>query len=277
LFLAAWAEQHNPHPVSRAILQAAAAEGYQTEPAWVSTFISGRGVRAVKDGNVVLVGNRRLMEQEGLAPQDGHQLSQAWEDAGDMSLFVARDREVAGIIRVAHPLRPNISQVLQELRADGITEFHLLSGDVDRAVRPLARHLGFESYRAAISPLEKAEYVEALSASHHQVAVVGDGVNDALALSKAPVGVAMGAGGAEAALVAADITLVDNDLHKLLFIRKLSRRTRQVIEQNYWIAVSTDILGALLALLGRLTPVRASAIGLGHAVGIFLNSSRLLR
>jgi len=87
----------------------------------------------------------------------------------------------------------------------------------------------------------------------------------------------MGAGGAEAALVAADITLVDNDLQKLLFIRQLSRRTQKVIEQNYWIAVSTDLFGSLLALLGRLTPVRASAIGLGHALGIFLNSGRLLK
>jgi cation-transporting P-type ATPase C len=84
-------------------------------------------------------------------------------------------------------------------------------------------------------------------------------------------------GGAEAALVAADITLVDNDLQKLLLIRQLSRRTKKVIEQNYWIAVSTDLLGSLLALVGRLTPVRASAIGLGHALGIFLNSGRHLK
>jgi cation-transporting P-type ATPase C len=194
-----------------------------------------------------------------------------------MSVFVAQDGEILGLIRVAHPVRPDISLLLQKLRADGIKEFHLLSGDVDQAVSRIAASLGFESYRAAISPSQKAEYVEALTASHHQVAVVGDGVNDALALSKAQVGIAMGAGGAEAALVAADITLVDNDLQKLLFMRQLSRRTRRVIEQNYWIAVSTDLLGALLALLGRLTPVRASAIGLGHALGIFLNSGRLLK
>jgi manganese/zinc-transporting P-type ATPase C len=277
LFLAAAAEQHNPHPAARAILQAALAKGYQPESGWVSELISGQGVRASRDGKVVLVGNRHLMEQEGLEPGEYRQAAQTWEEAGEMPVFVAWDGEVMGLIRVAHPLRPNVPQIFQELRADGITEFHLLSGDVDRAVRPLATRLGCESYRAAISPLEKAEYVEALTASHRRVAVVGDGVNDALALSKAPVGVAMGAGGAEAALVAADITLVDNDLHKMLFIRQLSRRTRQVIEQNYWLAVSTDLLGALLAVLGRLTPVRASAIGLGHAAGIFLNSSRLLR
>jgi cation-transporting P-type ATPase C len=194
-----------------------------------------------------------------------------------MSVFVAQNNELVGLIRVAHPLRESVDLVFKRLRADGIKEFHLLSGDVEQAVTPLATRLGFESYRAAISPPEKADYVEALTASHHQVAVVGDGVNDALALSRAPVGIAMGAGGAEAALVAADITLVDNDLQKLLFIRQLSRRTGQVIEQNYWIAVSTDLFGALLALVGRLTPLSASAIGLGHALGIFLNSSRLLR
>jgi cation-transporting P-type ATPase C len=277
LFLAAAAEYHNPHPVSRAILQAASAEGYQPEPGWASEFFVGQGVRASRDGNVVLVGNREFMQQEGLELGKLARVAQNWEAGGEMSVFVAQDGQIVGLMRVAHPLRPNIGQVLQELRADGIKEFHLLSGDVDLAVIPIAQSLGFETYRAAISPPEKSDYVEALTASHHQVAVVGDGVNDALALSKAQVGIAMGAGGAEAALVAANITLVDNDLHKLLFIRQLSRRTRQVIEQNYWIAVSTDLLGALLALLGRLTPVRASAIGLGHALGIFLNSSRLLK
>jgi cation-transporting P-type ATPase C len=276
LSLAAAAERHNTHPASRAILQAASAAGCRPEPGWASEFILGRGVRASKDGEVVLLGNRQLMLQEGLELGEHHQEAQTWEKAGEMSVFVARNGEIVGLIRVAHPLREGVAQVLQKLRADGIKEFHLLSGDVEQAVNPLATRLGFESYRAAISSTEKADYVEALTASNHQVAVVGDGVNDALAISKAPVGIAMGAGGDEAALVAADITLVDNDLQKLLLIRQLSRQTRQVIEQNYWIAVSTDLLGALLALLGRLTPVRASAIGLGHALGIFLNSSRLL-
>jgi cation-transporting P-type ATPase C len=277
LFLAAVAEHHNPHPVSRAILQAALAEGYQPEAGWVPELFLGLGVRASKDGTAVLVGNRQLLEQEGLAPGDFHRVAQGWEEAGEMPVFVARNQEVIGLIRVAHPLRPNVGQVLQRLRSDGIKEFHLLSGDSDRAVSPLAASLGFETYRATISPVEKADFVEALIASDRQVAVVGDGVNDALALAKAHVGVAMGAGGAEAALVAADITLVDNDLQKLLLIRQLSRRTKKVIEQNYWIAVSTDLLGSLLALVGRLTPVRASAIGLGHALGIFLNSGRHLK
>jgi cation-transporting P-type ATPase C len=277
LFLAATAELHNPHPVARAIHQAALAEGYQPEPGWESEFILGQGVRASKDGKAVLVGNQQFMQREGLELEDFVRIAQNWEEAGEMSVFVAQDGQIVGLMRVVHPLRQDIGLILQELRAYGIKEFHLLSGDVNKAVIPIAQSLGFETYRAAISPQEKSDYVEELTASHHQVAVVGDGVNDALALSKAHVGIAMGAGGAEAALVAADITLVDNDLQKLLFIRQLSRRTRQVIEQNYWIAVSTDLLGALLALLGRLTPVRASAIGLGHAVGILINSSRLLK
>ena len=277
LSLAASAELHNPHPVSRAILQAAASEGCQPEPGWASEFILGQGVRASKDGKTVFVGNRHLMGQAGFELGEYHHVAHSWEEAGEMSVFVAQNSELVGLIRVAHPLRESIDLVFKRLRADGIKEFHLLSGDGELAVSQIAQRLGFETYRAAISPLEKADYVEALTASHQQVAVVGDGVNDALALSKAQVGIAMGVGGAEAALVAADITLADNDLQKLLFVRQLSRQTRQVIEQNYWIAVSTDLFGALLALVGGLTPVRASAIGLGHAVGIFFNSSRLLR
>jgi heavy metal translocating P-type ATPase len=277
LSLAAAAERHNTHPVSRAILQAAASAGCQPESGWDSEFIMGQGVRASKDNKVVLVGNRQFMEQGGCELGEYHRIAQTWEEGGEMSVFVAQNGEIVGLIRVTHPLREGLDLLMQKLRVDGIKEFHLLSGDIDQAVSPLATRLGFESYRAAISPLEKEECVMALTAANRQVAVVGDGVNDALALSKAPVGIAMGAGGDEAALVAADITLIDNDLQKLLLIRQLSRQTRQVIEQNYWIAVSTDLLGALLALVGRLTPVRASAIGLGHALGILLNSSRLLR
>ncbi len=166
--------------------------------------------------------------------------------------------------------------MLSGLRREGVREIHLVSGDTEPVVRALAQRFNFEGSAGGLRPGDKSHYVEELVAAGRRVAVVGDGVNDALALSRAQVGVAMGAGGAEAAIAAADIALADSDLSRLLFVRRLSRQTLRVIEQNYWLAVSTDLLGALLIIGGRLGPLMAGAIHVVHTLGIFFNSSRLL-
>jgi cation-transporting P-type ATPase C len=136
--------------------------------------------------------------------------------------------------------------------------------------------LRFDGQRGDLLPEEKADYVEGLLAQGHTVAVIGDGVNDALALSKASVGVAMGAGGSEAAIAAADIALADDDLGKLIFVRRLSQHTVRVIHQNYWLAVGTDLVGSVLALAGRLTPFLGGLLHISHAAAITANSGRLL-
>ena len=107
--------------------------------------------------------------------------------------------------------------------------------------------------------------------------MVGDGINDALALSGADIGVAMGAGGAETALEAADVTLADSDLRKLILLRQVSRQTLRVIEQNHWLAVSTNLVGIVFAIFGNLAPVAGGILHIIHTMGIMLNSSRLLR
>jgi cation-transporting P-type ATPase C len=105
--------------------------------------------------------------------------------------------------------------------------------------------------------------------------MVGDGINDALALTTADIGVAVGAGGAEVALQAADIALMDSDLAKLAALRLLSRKTLRIIEQNFWLAISTNLLGSALALSGRLTPVMGGVLHIAHTLGIMANSGRL--
>ncbi len=125
-------------------------------------------------------------------------------------------------------------------------------------------------------PEEKAAYVADLLDRGRTVAFIGDGVNDAPALTKAEVGVAMGAGGSEAAIAAADIALVDDDLRRLLYLRQLSDQTLSIIQQNFWLALTTDLLGAGLALTGRLTPVVGGILHVGHAALISANSGRLL-
>ncbi len=165
---------------------------------------------------------------------------------------------------------------MARLRQLGVKEFHLVSGDTPKAVKILAKAKGFEGFAGDLLPEEKAAYVAHLADRGLTVAFVGDGVNDAPALTKAEVGVAMGAGGSETAIATADIALVDDDLRRLIFLRQLSRQTLLIIQQNYWLALSTNILGALLAVLGRLTPVLGGLLHITHAGLIAGNSTRLL-
>ncbi|MGA7562984.1 MAG: heavy metal translocating P-type ATPase [Desulfobaccales bacterium] len=276
LGLAAAAEAHNPHPLARALVKAAGEAGEFTGPFATPEIVLGRGVRTQVDGDHLVVGNLPFMQEEGIDIRYFQGQADRLEDRGRSVVYVAKNGKVQGIIGISYLLRPEVPVVLSGLRREGVREMHLVSGDTEPVVRALAQRFNFEGSAGALLPGDKSHYVEELVAAGRRVAVVGDGVNDALALSRAQVGVAMGAGGAEAAIAAADIALADSDLSRLLFVRRLSRQTLRVIEQNYWLAVSTDLLGALLIIGGRLGPLTAGAIHVVHTLGIFFNSSRLL-
>jgi cation-transporting P-type ATPase C len=276
LGLAAAVEAHDPHPLAQALMQAAQDADQFAGPAVSQEIVLGRGVRARVDGSSLLVGNRPFMHEEGVDTRYFQSQASRLEDKGRGVIYIAKNGKAQGIIGLAYRVRPKIAAVLAGLRQDGVKEMHLVSGDTEPVVRALAERFSFEGSAGTLLPAGKSHYVERLVAAGRRVAVVGDGVNDALALSRAQVGVAMGAGGAEAANAAADIALADSDLSRLLFARRLSRQTLRVIEQNYWLAVSTDLLGALLIIGGRLSPLIAGAIHVVHTLGIFFNSSRLL-
>jgi cation-transporting P-type ATPase C len=276
LSLAAAAELHNPHPLGRALVKKARDEGYNLVNDAVVETVLGRGVRATIGVNVVLVGNRSFMIEEGVATAVYQTQARELEGRGQTLVYVAKNGKLQGIIGVAAVVREELDQVLVQLRRDGVKEFHLVSGDSLGVVQILAADKGFDGFAAELLPEEKAAYVERLKDQGFIVAFIGDGVNDAPALANADVGVAMGAGGSETAIATADIALVDDHLQRLVFVRRLSRQTILVIQQNFWLALATDVLGALLAVAGRLTPVVAGFIHLGHAAVIAANSGRLL-
>lgn len=276
LGLAAAVEAHNPHPLAQALVRAAKDAYQAVEPATSPEIVLGRGVKAQVEDSSLLVGNLPFMKEEGIDTR--YFLGQAarLEDTGQSVIYVAKNGKVQGIIGMTYRVRPEVTAVLAGLRREGIREMHLISGDTEPVVRALAGRFAFEGSAGILLPAGKSQYVERLVAGGRRVAVVGDGINDALALSKAQVGVAMGAGGAEAALAAADIALADSDLSRLLFAQRLSHQTMTVIEQNFWLAISTDIIGALLIIAGRLGPLAGGTIHVLHTLGILLNSSRLL-
>ena len=277
LSMAATAESHNQHPMAKAILAAAQERNLSPEPHAVCDFKAGRGVLCTVGGDaVILVGNRQFMDE--------HEVDVRWFDAkaaeqrgmGNTVVYVAKNGGAQGMLGIANPVRPEAGRVLNCLRRDGVKSLHLVTGDSREIAETLMDVFPFDECRAELMPEEKAKRVEELM-KIASVVMVGDGVNDALALARADIGVAMGAAGAEVAMEAADIALADSDLEGLMKVRNLSHQTMRIIDQNHYLAVSTDLIGAALAMFGFLSPVLAGMIHIVHTGGILLNSGRLLR
>ncbi len=270
------AEIHNEHPMARAVVNAAKGHGITPAPHAECEFVLGRGVTARTNGDVILVGNDRFMKEHHIPVTYFKARSDERIQQGNTVLYVARNGKLQGMIVVANGVRPNAKPVLDWLRKDGVSSLYLGTGDTRPVAEAIARSLAFDDFRAELLPEDKAYYVERFEQAGKRVVMIGDGVNDALALSKATVGVAMGAGGAEVAIEAADVALVDSELERLVTLRQLSHQTLRTIEQNYYLATSTNVLGIILGAAGWLTPVMAGMLHIVHTLGIVLNSSRLL-
>jgi cation-transporting P-type ATPase C len=275
LALAARAEVQSDHPLARALVEHARAHGAAVEADTPCEVFLGRGVRATVDSDTIVVGNLEFMESEGISAAYYKRRAHEHMQCGRTVVYVGRNGRLQGMIAVAGTARPGTELVLQRLRRDRIARLCLISGDTEATVGSISREMGFDEFRAALLPEDKAGYVSELEAAGWRVLMVGDGVNDALALSRATVGVAMGAAGSEVAVEASDIALMKDDLQGLVVLRLLSHRTVRTIEQNFWMANTTNMLGILLGACGLLSPVMAGIVHMGHTLGIMLNSARL--
>ena len=193
LGLAASAEFHNPHPLGKALVKKAQEEDYNLINDALVENVLGRGVRAAMGVNTVLVGNRAFMIEEDVATTGYQAAARKLEGKGQTVVYVAKNGTLLGIVGVSTAIREELDQVMTRLRQLGVKEFHLVSGDTPKAVKILAEAKGFDGFAGDLLPEEKAAYVAHLADRGLTVAFVGDGVNDAPALTKAEVGVAMGA------------------------------------------------------------------------------------
>ncbi|MGD0884081.1 MAG: cation-translocating P-type ATPase [Thermodesulfovibrionales bacterium] len=276
LALAAAAEAHNTHPLAMAIMQEAKIRDITVPTHAVCEFVLGRGVRATMHGETILVGNAQFMKDSDMDVTYFTKKAMRLAEAGHTVVYVARNGALQGIIGVANAVRPGTEGVLTWLKKNGVSSLILITGDTEPVARAMARDLGFDDFGAALLPEGKAMFVEGLAKAGRRVAMVGDGVNDALAISKAGIGIAMGAGGAEVAIEAADIALMDSNLESLVILVQMSRQTLRVIEQNHWLAVSTNVAGVALGAAGAITPIMGGLLHIVHTLGIMLNSSRLM-
>jgi Cd2+/Zn2+-exporting ATPase/Cu+-exporting ATPase len=256
------------HPVSRAVVMAA--EKIEFEEAEAVEEVHGRGMVARENGRVLRLGSARWLEEEGL------RLPSRPEHLGPV-VWVARESTVLGHIRLADRPREGSRAALERVRGLGVKRAVLMTGDRRAVAEAVAADLGFDEVRSECLPEEKSAQVDREQAAGRTVMMVGDGVNDALALSRARVGIAMGAMGSAVAVESADIALMSNDLERLPEMIRLSQRTRLTIHQNVLIAIATSLGMMAIASLGLITPAAGAAV---HNVGSFIvvfNSARLLR
>jgi len=266
---AAAAELRSEHPLGKAIVaHAKARERVLAEPERFH-YVPGRGLAATVDGVIVLAGNRAWLQENGVAVPVA-----TVGRAAASEVFVARDRQFLGRIVIADTLRPEALGAVQALQRMGIRTI-LLTGDTRAAADQVARGLGIDEVEADLLPDAKTERIRALVAERRVVAMVGDGVNDAPALTQAQVGIAMGSG-TDVARECADVVLLGNDLVRFVDTVSVARRTQRIIWQNFAGTIAIDGLGIGLAMFGLLGPLLAAFVHVTSELAFMLNSARLL-
>ena len=267
---AASAELRSEHPLGKTIVGYAQAQGRPLSEPERFGYTPGRGIDATIGSELVLVGNRALMRDHGIAVPGG--LLCGHPDASEV--YVARAGTLLGAIVIADSVRPEARQAIAAIQGIGIKTM-LLTGDSKAVAAVVAQQLGITEFAADLLPEDKRERVKSLVAEGRTVAMVGDGVNDAPALVEAQVGVAMGSG-TDVARESADVVLLGNDLVKFAETLSIARRTRRIIWANFAGTLGVDAIGIGLAAFGMLNPLLAAFIHVASELTFILNSARLL-
>jgi Cd2+/Zn2+-exporting ATPase len=270
-------EAQNDHPLARAIRRKAEEEGVRAETAESSQAIRGKGAEGYINGRLFWIGSHRLLHEKAEESEELHNLALGLEDEGHSVIIVGNDQHVCGLISVADALRPEAAPAVKALKASGIEKVVMLTGDHEGTAQAVAESTGIDEYRAGLLPEDKANAVESMVAEYRHVAMIGDGINDAPAMATAGLAVAMGAAGADAAIETADIALMSDDLSKLAWLLRHSRRTLRIIRQNIIFAVGVKLLFIVLALAGAATLWMAIGADMGASLIVVFNGLRLLR
>jgi P-type E1-E2 ATPase len=231
-------------------------------------YTPGKGVIALRDGIEIIVGNRLFLANLGIA------VPSTATCATDSEALVARGGKFLGTLKVADMLRPEARKAIQSLKSMGLKTV-LLTGDAKAVAEEVGKQLGVDEIATELLPEEKLQFVNRLTGTQHKVAMVGDGINDAPALMKATVGVAMGTG-TDVARESANVVLIGSDLSKLVETFSIARRCRRIIMQNFIGTLTVDTIGVGLAAFGFLNPLLAAFIHVSSEMAFILNSARLL-
>ncbi|ELZ90149.1 copper-transporting ATPase [Haloferax mucosum ATCC BAA-1512] len=269
---AASAERNSEHPLARAIVDGADARGLDLVEPTDFENVPGHGVCATVDGTTVLVGNRKLLSDNGINPEPAEDALRDLEDDGKTAMLVAVGGELAGVVADADEVKSSAADAVSALRERGIN-VHMITGDNERTARAVARQVGIDpaNVSAGVLPEDKADAVESLQTDGTNVMMVGDGVNDAPALAAAFVGTALGSG-TDVAIEAADVTLMRDDPQDVVKAIRISAGTLAKIKQNLFWALGYNTAMIPLASLGLLQPVFAAGAMAFSSVSVLTNS-----
>jgi len=276
LALAASAEKMSRHPAARALLNLAK-EANVSVPQF-SNFkeTPGKGVTASVDSEMIIVGRDSFLREHNIDISNVTDPS-LHEDQGFSTLYVGKGSQCIGWVGLQDKARPEAQQAVAQLFGAGIKRVTMLTGDRSEVANRISAELGCTDFKAHCLPHDKLAIVEKIKQDGHIVAVVGDGINDAPALAAGDLGIAMGAAGSDVAINSASIALMSDDLKRLPFLVRLSRKTRKVINQNLFFGIIFIVLGVSAAAAGWLPIVLAALLHFGGSVIVIFNSARLVR
>jgi Cu+-exporting ATPase len=282
LRLAGSLERSSEHPLAQAIVDGARDRSIDLSEATDFESVTGQGVGGDVDGRAVAIGNAAMMDQRQIGTDSWEAQADALRGDGQTVIFVAADGKIAGLLGVADPVKASTPAAIEQLHAEGL-DIIMLTGDNEITARAVAERLGIDEVIAGVLPDEKAERVAFLQEEGRVVAMAGDGINDAPALARADVGIAMGTG-TDVAMESAGVTLVKGDLGGIVRARRLSRAAMRNIRQNLFFAFAYNsagvpiAAGALYPAFGLLlSPMLAAAAMSLSSVSVIGNALRLRR
>lgn len=282
LQLVASAEARSEHPLGESILLYAKQKGFSLKPVKSFENIPGRGIKAEIDGSNIMIGNFKMVEENKVKVGQLSKIADELSEAGKTVMFVTVDKIIAGIIAVADTIKPTSKQAVGLLHDQGI-KVYMLTGDNEKTAKAIAAQVGIDYIFSEVLPEEKSNHIKELQSQGHRVAMVGDGINDAIALAQSDVGMAIGSG-TDVAMASADIVLMKSDLRDVSTAILLSKKTIINIKENLFWAFFYNALGipvamGVLHLFGGplLNPMLAGAAMSFSSVSVVLNALRLKR
>ena len=275
--VAASVENQSDHPLAQAIISFADREEISLVDCKNVQSLEGLGISGIMNGENILVGSHRLMEDQGICDGELHKELQSLEDENHTAVLVARNNQIMGIIAITDKLREESVTVLKDLRKLGFKKIVLLTGDNPRTANTIGKVVGINDIYSELLPEDKLKIINDLKANNNHVSMVGDGINDAPALAAADIGIAMAVRGSDTALSTADIGLMDDDLSKIPFLKKLSNKTIRIVKQNILIALLLKFLFFALAVPGYATLWMAVFADMGASLIVIFNGLRALK
>jgi len=277
LSLAAGAESRSAHPLAQAIVRSARSQGVLATAMDEVESLTGRGLRALSNSKTIWIGNRKLMDEAQVKiSAEALQKADEFQQSGKTLMWIAENQTAIGLIALADTLRREAAPTMKALKQSGVAHTIMLTGDNTRSASAIAKEIGLTEFRAELMPDDKLTIIRELVKEYGQVAMIGDGVNDAPALANATVGIAMGGAGTDVALETADVALMGDDLSKLPFAVGLGRATRAIIIQNLFISLGVIALLIITSLTGIVSIGIAIIFHEGSTLVVVANALRLL-